>query len=206
MGRSGQGCVAGASERVSRGLAFLSQAVGTGVGGDSLLERPHLPLGVGRGWRSVRKPEGDKLPYGQGFSRSQAQTGPAQALLAGPEWEQGCGVPQTPPARVLLGRQLRFQESGGRRRWRLTPSAEAVTEPESPPSPLQAQAWVLPAASWRSPELLCVQPGKRPRSREADAGRRMKKNLSHKPASKWWRGPRGGPTEARGRGRLLQGG
>lgn len=35
MGRSGQGCVAGASERVSRGLAFLSQAVGTGVGGDS---------------------------------------------------------------------------------------------------------------------------------------------------------------------------
>ncbi|XP_010850706.1 PREDICTED: 5E5 antigen-like [Bison bison bison] len=41
----------------------------------------------------VASPGGDKQPHRPGFSISRAQPGPAQLLLAGPEWELGCSVP-----------------------------------------------------------------------------------------------------------------
>lgn len=76
-----------------------------------------------------------------------------------------CRSPPRVPAPV---RRVRESRQEGRERWRLLPSG--WRRPASPPSALQAKAWGLSSASQG---LLCVQPGKRPRSLASDAGRRV---------------------------------
>lgn len=80
----------------------------------------------------------------------------------------------------------------------------SASEPESPLSRLQAEAGELPAASRRSQGLLCVQPGKTPRNREADPGKRWKISKSQTSeqmaagATRWTdRGPRPRAASAR---------
>ncbi|KAL2769857.1 uncharacterized protein WCI35_022554, partial [Daubentonia madagascariensis] len=118
---------------------------------------------------SVPEPGCDKPSRRPGFSRSQVQPSSLS-------WTRvGAGLRRL---RGPLRRQLPFPGSrgvpaSGSEAPEAAPSVEVAAEPGSPPSLLRAAAWELPAASRRSLGLLCVQPGKRPRSPKAGARRRV---------------------------------
>lgn len=157
--------MAGARERASRGLALTSRATG--------LERPrlgphHLPgrpphpsCGVASG-RGLSQSLGMTSPPPPPVAGVLDQPGPARpspASLCRRGGERCCGVPGHSP---------------------LGASSAPAPVPESASAGLRVPTKFspgggprAPAASPRSPGLLCAQPGKRPRSRETDAGRRV---------------------------------